>query len=185
MNSDLEQRMMDPQKRYVADLKGWELPRLQEREEKFVEEVLSKARIPYFNSENLGDALYDRLCGELRSLAAIAVNETIEYWLRGLADGNNGASPELCVELPCLHRGDPVPPLTLAYCVPNEDGSRTEINRTTLEAVLAEWLASSSSHVVSSVQRGQLVVNALRHLARTMEERLHAQRDGLHADPSG
>lgn len=33
-----------------------------------------------------------------------AVNETIEYWLKGLGDGNDGRWPELTVELTSASR---------------------------------------------------------------------------------
>jgi hypothetical protein len=73
------------------------------------------------------------------------VNETIEYWLRGLADGNDGRFPELSVEFPYLERDEEVDALTVAYVIANEDGTRTELLRTTLGQVLERALGEEES----------------------------------------
>lgn len=160
--------MPDRTTRYVDDLKEWELPRLQDREEQLVEHVLRSARIPYFDRDRLGNELYEQLFAGLRELATTAVNETIEYWLRGLADGHNGVFPELCVELPYIERRESVDVLTLAYCVNNQDGTRTELARVTLEAVLRRALECKCDDG-SCARDNAAVVAALRDLAARLD----------------
>ncbi len=121
---------------YVTDLKGWELPRSEDLEDRLLNQLIARARIPYFDRDRLGDQFHGRLIAGLRELAQSMVNETIEYWLRGLANGHDGQFPELSVEFPYLEREENVDALTLAYVVDNEDGSRTELLRTTLSQVL-------------------------------------------------
>jgi len=50
----------------------------------------------------------------LRELAVTTVNETIEYWLKGLIDGNNGQFPEVSFEFPYLERNDNTEALTVS-----------------------------------------------------------------------
>ena len=59
--------------------------------------------------------------------------ERIEY--RASQD-LEGAFPEFSVEFPYLERAEEVDPLTVAYVVEKEDGSRTEVLRTALPAAL-------------------------------------------------
>ena len=63
-------------------------------------------------------------------------------------------------------------PLALAYCVDNEDGSRTELNRVTLSAVLERILDDGGSSPADSA-RLRLMAGELRALAQTLEQ--HAQ----------
>jgi hypothetical protein len=91
---------------YVKDLKGWELPRSEDLQDQLLEELIAKARIPYFDRDSLGDEFQHRLVDGLRELTQSMVNETIEYWLRGLADGHDGRFPELSVEFPYLERDE-------------------------------------------------------------------------------
>jgi hypothetical protein len=51
---------------------------------------------------------------------ATAANEVIMGWLEGVADG----CPELCVEFPYLRGDDEVAPLTVAYTLGAQGGSR-------------------------------------------------------------
>jgi len=96
--------MNTERRQYVLNLPDWELPRLDDLEYTLVEELAAKARWIGLGSGSLKDALYGLLHDRLRQLADSAVQECIEYWLKGLGDGNNGRWPELCVELPYLER---------------------------------------------------------------------------------
>jgi hypothetical protein len=131
--------MEQQQGKYVRDLKGWELPRLEDLEIKLVDE-----------------------------LTGTVVNETIEYWLRGLADGNDGRFPELSVEFPYLERNESTDALTVAYCVDNEDGTRTEPNRATLERVLMRVVENDPAREHMK-QRVKVVASELRVLAAKLE----------------
>jgi len=159
--------MQAHQGKYVRDLKAWELPRLDDLESEMVEALAIEARAIYGDRVRFGDELYRKLRERLRELTETAVNEVIEYWLKGLADGNDGRFPELCVEFPYLERDENTDALTLAYCVDNEDGTRTELNRTTLEAALLR-LADHPS-VRLPAERAQVVAAELRSLAARLE----------------
>lgn len=151
---------------YVLNLPGWELPRVDDLEYALVEELAAKARRVAPGS--LKDAFHDLLHERLVSLVESAVNETIEYWLKGLGDGNNGRWPELCVELPYLERGEIANPLTLSYCVDNCDDTRTELNRTTLDAVIARF--SEAVDLPARIPgRAKVMAAKLRELAQTLE----------------
>jgi hypothetical protein len=159
--------MANGQTRYVAELKDWELPRLADREDDLVDKLLKIAPTGY-DRERLGDMLYDWLMQELRKLAQVAVNETIEYWLKGLADGNNTRQPDLCVEFPYLERGEDVDALTIAYAVDNQDGTRTELLRTTLADALERCLAAE--HELPDKRRRMRILAAeLKTLAQRIE----------------
>ena len=125
----------------------------------------------FLDGERSGGQLHSLFLDRLREIAGTAVNEILEYWLKGLVDGCNGQFPELCVELPYLERREGTDPLTLVYCVDNEDGSRTELNRVTLTSVLERIL----DDVVSPADPARLkvVASEFRALARMLEQ--HAQ----------
>ncbi len=160
------------QRQYVRDLKTWDLPRLEALEDRLTEEFAARARLVFLDSERSGGQLHALFLERLREMAGEAVNEILEYWLKGLVDGCNGHFPELCVELPFLERGEGREPLTLAYCVDNEDGSRTELIRVTLDRVLERIL---DQHHPSSAGTARLdvVARQLRSLAKTLEQ--HAE----------
>lgn len=82
--------MDTPRRHYVLNLPDWELPRLEDLEWAFVEKLVEAARVRRLGAGSQEDALYDAVHGFLVQLAETAVNETIEYWLKGLGDGNNG-----------------------------------------------------------------------------------------------
>jgi hypothetical protein len=155
--------------KYVGDLKTWDLPRREDLEQKVVAEFADKARIVFLDRERSEGRLHTLFLNRLRELVSVAVNEVVEYWVKGLADGNDGQFPEFCVELPYLERGENTDSLTLAYCVDNEDGTRTELNRVTLEGVMERIL----DNVVSppDLARLEMVSGQLRALARTIEQR--------------
>lgn len=96
--------------------------------------------------------------------------------MKGLGDGNNGRWPELCVELPYLERRETAEPLTLTYRVDNADGTRTELNRTTLDAVISRLLEDADPPA-SITGRAKIVAFALRQLAERIE-RVSAERSG-------
>ena len=161
-------------RQYVRDLKTWDLPRLEDLEERLIEEFAAKARVVFLDGERSGGGQLRALfLNRLRELAGTAVNEILEYWLKGLTDGWNGRFPELCVELPFLERGECGDPLALAYCVDNEDGSRTELNRVTLPSVFNRILDGVDP--VDSARLG-IVAGQLRALAKTLEQRLASAR---------
>ena len=159
------------QRQYVRDLKTWDLPRLEDLEGRLIEEFAAKARVVFLDSERSGGQLQALFLDRLRELAGTAVNEILEYWLKGLADGWNGHFPQLCVELPFLERREGNDPLALAYCVDNEDGSRTELNRVTLASVLERILDEAESG--ADPTRLRLAARHLRALAGTLDQ--HAQ----------
>lgn len=153
---------------YVLNLPEWELPRLEDLECALVEALAAKARSMRITCESLEDAFYDILHDRLLSLVQCAVNETIEYWLKGLGDGNDGQWPELCVELPYLKSGERTEPLTFAYRVHNADGTRTELNRTTLDAVISRLLRDPDLPA-EPAGRARVVAARLRKLAQRLE----------------
>jgi len=152
--------------KYVTDLKAWELPRLADLEDDLVDQLLAELP-PGFDRERLGEDLYERFMARLRELAQTVVNETIEYWLKGLVDGNNGRHPELCVEVPYLERGEEVDALTVAYAVDNENGTRSELLRTTLSAVLFRCMQQRGP--TNRDRRARVVAAELRSLAARIE----------------
>lgn len=155
-------------RRYVLNLPDWELPRLDDLVWTLVEELGETAHRTRFRPEVLKDAFHDVLHGRIVEVAESTVNETIEYWLKGLADGNNGRWPELCVELPYLERRETTEPLTVAYCVDNADDTRTELNRTTLDAVISRLLENADPPT-GVTGRAKIVAFALRQLADRLE----------------
>lgn len=163
-------KIMNPKRRrYVLNLLEWELPRLDDLEYTLVEDLAAKARWKGLGSGSLKDAFSDVLHDRLRQLAECAVNETIEYWLKGLGDGNDGRWPELCVELPYLEHREVAEPLTLTYCVDNGDDTRTELNRTSLGAVMARFL-DDGDPAAQPRGRARVVADELRQLAQKLEE---------------
>lgn len=153
---------------YVLNLPGWELPRLDNLEFALVEELAATARAKRVGSESLEDAFSELLHQRLLKLVESAVNETIEYWLKGLGDGNDGNWPELSIELPYLEHREITEPLTLIYCVDNGDDTRTELNRTTLGAVMARFL--DDPDLPARLRgRARVVADELRQLAQKLE----------------
>lgn len=163
---------MQPQRnRYVRDLVAWQLPRLEDLEDRIVEELATEARGILVKRAGFEEELYSLLLNRLRELAGTAVNETIEYWLKGLADGNDGQFPECSVEFPYLERNENTNSLTLAYCVDNEDGTRTELNRVTLERALMRAVEAQSAPG-DATARLKVVACELRVLAARLESRV-------------
>jgi hypothetical protein len=161
---------MQPQQgKYVRDLKAWDLPRLEDLEAKLVDELAVRASDLFGDREGFEERLHTLFFDPLREMAGAAVNEIIEYWLKGLADGNDGQFPEFCVEFPYLERNENTDSLTLAYCVDNEDGTRTELNRVTLERVL---MRVTEERAATATGRSHLKVMAceLRALAARLDE---------------
>ena len=154
--------------RHVLNLPDWELPRLENLEWPLVERLAEAARVRRLGDGSLEDALYDVVHCSLIELAETAVNETIEYWLKGLGDGSNGRWPELCVELPYLEHRETTEPLTLVYRVENTDGTRTELNRTSVDAVITRLLEDADPPASIS-SRARIVAFALRQLAERIE----------------
>lgn len=153
---------------YVLNLPEWELPRTDELEFALVEELSASARAKRIGSESLEDVFTELLHQRLLKLVESAVNETLEYWLKGLGDGNNGRWPELCVELPYLEHREITEPLTLIYCVDNADDTRTELNRTSLGAVMARFL--DDPDLPARLRgRARVVADELRRLAAQLE----------------
>lgn len=154
---------------YVLNLAEWELPRSDDLEYALAEELAAKARRKELDAESLADAFHTCLHDRLPQLVESAVNETIEYWLKGLGDGNNGHWPELCVEFPYLEHREITDPLTLTYCVDNGDDTRTELNRTSLGAVMARFL-DDPDPAARLRGRAKVVADELRKLAQKFEE---------------
>lgn len=155
-------------RQYVKDLKNWNLPRVEDLEDSLIDELVAKAPVSYFDRSCLGDELHRQFVARLRELARTTVNETIEYWLKGLADGSNGEFPEWCLEFPFWQRGEDVEPLTLAYCVDNDDGTRTEINRIDFGRALMR-LIENREPCANVRERAETMVAHLRELADKFE----------------
>jgi len=153
----------------VLDLPDWELPHLDDLEWTLVEALVTEVRLKGTGSDSLEDALHEVLHERLLGLVERGVNETIEYWLKGLGDGNDGRWPELCVELPYLEHGEATEPLTLSYRVENADGTRMELNRTTLDAVIVRLLEDADP-VARRSDRAKVMAAQLRQLAQKLEE---------------
>jgi hypothetical protein len=156
-------------RKYVDDLRTWDLPKLEDLESRLTEEFEPKAQVVFFNREG-GPLIRQQFLQRLRELAGATVNETLEYWLRGLTDGLNGRFPELNVELPYLERGEDVDPLILAYCVDNADGSRTELLRVSLATILERALEGRPE--VTDRRRARMS-RALAELAKSYEAAEH------------
>lgn len=157
-----------PRRRYVLNLPDWDLPRLDDLEWKVVEQLVASVRIRRLGTHSLEDIFHDILHDSLLELAETAVNETIEYWLKGLGDGNNGRLPEFCIELPYIEQGEDTESLTLTYCVDNGNGTRTELNRTTLDAVMSRFF--DGDHEPTQLpSRARMVAFALHQLAGKLE----------------
>lgn len=155
-------------RRNLLHLPEWELPRFDDIEYELIEKLAAIARRKGTETESLENGFSFFLHGRLRKMVEFAVDETIEYWLKGLGDGNNGDWPELCVELPYLERGEKTEPLTLTYCVQTSRDVRTELNRTTFEDVLSRILecAIPGDRLPS---RARIVAARLRELAQQLE----------------
>lgn len=164
------------QVKYVRDLRLWELPRLEEIENKLIDELTTEARRFLAKRKGSEREIYALCVDRFRELAATAVNEVIEYWLKGLVDGNDGEFPEVCVEFPYLERDENTEALTLAYCVDNEDGTRTELNRATLEAALIRLLEKQAT-AEETIRRAKVVACELRTLAAKIEGSLAQQEN--------
>ncbi|MBS0377226.1 MAG: hypothetical protein JSS29_01970 [Proteobacteria bacterium] len=149
----------------MDDLRTWDLPRLEDLEYRLTEEFEPRAQVVFFDRKE-GTLIRREFLQRLRELAGVAVNETLEYWLRGLTDGLNGRYPDLNVELPYLELGEEVDPLTLAYCVDNADGSRTELLRVSLKAIVER--ATGGRTDVSGLRLRRLSI-ALGALARSVD----------------
>jgi len=158
--------------KYVQDLKTWDLPRLENLEERVEAEFAHQARVIFLERGETQDQLHRLFLDRLREMAGVAVNEIIEYWVKGLVDGNNGQCPELCVELPYFNRGENADALTLAYCVDNEDGTRTELNRVTLQCVMERLLEGQ----VGTSSQLRIVAAELRALAEKVEQVAASER---------
>lgn len=160
--------MNGPRRELLLNLPDWDLPRLDTMEWRLVERLAKSARVRRLGPESLEDVFHEVLHESLVELVSSAVNETLEYWLQGLGDGNDGRWPELCVELPYLESGEEADPLTLSYGVDNGGGTRIELNRTTLGAVIARFLARTEPQRPS---RARMMAFALRQLAENLERR--------------
>ena len=162
--------MNAPPRRYVLNLPEWDLPRLDDLEWKLVERLAENVRVRRLRAESLEGVFHDVLHDSLLELVESAVNEILEYWLKGLGDGSNGRWPELCVEFPYLEQSEDTEPLTVTYCVDNGDGIRTELNRTTLGAVVSRFV-DDCRPLTELPSRAKMVAFALHQLAETLERR--------------
>jgi hypothetical protein len=163
--------MEQQQRKYVRDLTTWELPRLDDLEMRLTDEFAAKARAVYFDRGLFAKELHVLFLNRLRELAVTTVNETIEYWLKGLIDGNNGQFPEVSFEFPYLERNDNTEALTVAYCVDNEDGTRTELNRVPLGRALMRYFETDAAPEHMK-QRAKVVACELKALAIKLEDAL-------------
>lgn len=99
----------------------------------------------------------------------MVVNEAIEYWLKGLTDGQDGEYPELCVEFPYLQHNESVDALTMDYCVDNQDGTRTRLHRIDLRTALTGLVERMHASGVERTLAKIVVAAELRALAQQLE----------------
>ena len=153
---------------YVLNVLEWDLPRLENLEWRLVERLAERVRTRRLGAESLEDVLHDALHDGLVELIDTGANETLEYWLKGLGDGNNGRWPELCVGFPYLEHGETSDPLAMVYSVDRGDGTRVELNRTTLEAVMSRFF-DGRDFSARLPSRAKMVAFALRRLADKLD----------------
>jgi len=118
-----------------------------------------------------GERVHELIFDRVRELAETAVNETILYWLMGLADGSDGDwnHPEICVEFPFLLAAERVEPLTMTYSVTSQDATRSELNRIDLHKALMRSLEDSA--ISDGVKaRAKVVADSLRGMADYLEQ---------------
>lgn len=161
---------MDLSPRYVTDLPSWELPRADEFEVRLLKELTASTRASALTPEILGEELYAVFLNRLREIAGVVVNETIEYWLRGLTNGLNGKHPELCVEFPYVLHNENVSALTMDYCVDNQDGTRTRLLRTDLPSALTEYLKRIQRGTYVGHTTSTVIAAELRALAQQIDD---------------
>ena len=89
---------------YVLNLPEWELPRLDDLEWKLAERLAESVRIRRLRAESLEGTFHEILHDSLVELVESAVNETLEYWLKGLGDGGNGLCPSSAWNFPISSR---------------------------------------------------------------------------------
>ena len=159
--------MEEQPSKYIRNLKAWSLPRVEDLEDQLVDELAAKARAMYFDRALFAEEFYPVFVDRLREVAGTISNTVIDYWAKGYADGNDGQYPELCVEFPYLQQNEDVDPLTIAYLVDNEDLSRTELNRVSLDKVLIELLDNDPPEHVE--RRAMVTAAKLRELADKIE----------------
>lgn len=162
---------MDKRPRKFVNIKEWDLPALDDLEENLVHELATKKLAIHLDEETLGSQLYSLMFDRVRMLAQTAVNETITYWIQGLADGHDGRFPELCAEFPYWRHDQNAEPLTVAYFVDNQDGTRTEINRISLRKALMQLVENEGNTDARAhfEQCARTVVAELRELANRLE----------------
>jgi hypothetical protein len=153
--------------KYVRNLRAWSLPRVEELEDKLVDELAAKARVMYFDRGLFAEEFYPVFVNRLREVAGAISNTVIDYWAKGYADGNDGQYPELCVEFPYLQQNEDVEPLTVTYRVDNQDQTHTELSRVTLDAVLMELIENDPPTRVK--RRVKVTAAKLRELADKIE----------------
>lgn len=161
--------MKGEERKSVIDLKEWELPILETLEDDLVKELAGRKLVVYLDEDALGEQLQRQVFDRVRELAAVAVNETITYWLQGLAAGAD--VPELCIEFPYLQGEETAPALTAAYSVGGEDRSRTELHRVDLGAALLRYWSDGADSAIKQRQ-AKVVSAALRELAGGIEATL-------------
>ena len=150
--------------RYVTDLGSWDLLRTEALEGRLLDELIAKTRGKVLRPDVLGEELYGVFLDRLRQIAGVTVNETIEYWLKGLTDGNDGRYPELCVEFPYLQHNESVDALTMDYCVDNQDGTRTRLHRIDMRTTLTQLMDDGVER-----RQAKVVAAQLRALAQQLE----------------
>jgi hypothetical protein len=153
------------QHRPVLDLKEWELPQLDAIEDQLLEELANR-KIVVSLGAIFGERVHELIFDRVRELVQTAVNETILYWLMGLADGSDGDwdHPETCVEFPFLLSAENVDPLTMTYSVTSQDETRAELNRIDLAKAL--MLSLESDIGAAGVKaRAKVVAASLKELA--------------------
>jgi len=167
---------MDTPSRYVTDLRSWELPRAQALEDQLLEELITKTRGKALTPDVLGEELYGTFLDRLRDISSAVVNETIEYWLKGLTDGLNGSRPELCMEFPYLQRAESIDALTIDYCVDNQDGTRTRLHRISMRTALVRNVDRICEHAGVERRLTRVIAAELRALAHELESATSEQQ---------
>jgi hypothetical protein len=157
----------------LGNLADWELPSLEKRMGKLIEDLQKKKLWVALDADSLGEQLYAQLWDHVRELGATAANEAIAGWLQGVADGR----PDLCIRFAYLDGEAEATPLTIVYSVGAVDGSRMELRRIDLEEVLleeAQFDHDSDAELEHRRQHAKTMVAHLRKLADTVDKELDA-----------
>jgi hypothetical protein len=158
-------------KTVLGNLADWELPSLEGRMNKLIDHLQKKKLRVTLDQDSLGEQLYSQLWDHVRELGATAANEAVAGWMQGVADGR----PDLCVSFAHLEGDRDASPLTIAYSVGAQDGTRMELRRIDLEETLLEHLSFDNyedAELERRHRRARVMATHLRKLAEKVDNEI-------------